>query len=152
MTNEPSGHRMEWTSVAAIVPPPAHAAVEHLAPRMDAVTDVHIPATAHPDGEAATPATAVQALLRDFVRLVAPLAQVQQVFSDLTDGEPAIWTVTDVDRDHWDQYVAVYDAELAAGQAHPEIPVDFRLINLGDYGPEQRATLIPCDMTVNFKR
>lgn len=102
--------------------------------------------------ECARRTAAAEALLQEFVRLVEPLPQVQLVLSDLTNMEPLIYAIIDVPRSDWHRWRPVYDAELAAALTQPDVPVDFRVTNLGGHSPEEREARIPTDMTVSFKR
>lgn len=70
---------------------------------------------------------------RRYVALVASLPQVRQVLLEETALGPRIWTVIEAEPFNRDRRESLYQAELDALEAEPDLSLDFRIINLAEH-------------------
>jgi hypothetical protein len=77
-----------------------------------------------------------------YVDLVHSFPQVRRVLPEATPSGPRIWTVIEVEPFDRDQREPLYAAELAATGAAPELDIDFRVVNVVEYG-SSRTGIVP---------
>lgn len=94
----------------------------------------------------------IEVFVSDFVRRVSDLPQVRQVRADTSAGYPRICTVIH-SKPFADSYrEAVYRIELESMDAHPEVPVDFDLVNIAEYPEALADEILPTGFQVRLTR
>lgn len=94
----------------------------------------------------------VSTLVGEFIHIVSDLPHVRQVLLEATDVGPTVWTVIDAEPFKQDERDLVYDAELRVIERRPNLDVDFRLINVAEYGDEAEEGLLPTRARTLWRR
>lgn len=94
----------------------------------------------------------VRAFLDDLIERLSRLPQVRQILNETDCAWPRVWIA--IEAEPWEFSVRrpVYDAELKAMLAHPEVEADFRLINTAEYPGVPLDHLLPSDAALLYAR
>lgn len=94
----------------------------------------------------------IEAFVDDFVRRVSELPQVREVRADTSAGYPRICTVIHAEPFTDSYRETVYQMELDSMDAHPDVRVDFNLVNLSEYPGVPFDHILPKDAQAAFSR
>lgn len=92
------------------------------------------------------------ALAERFVELVRSLPQVRRVLLESSRTGTRLWTVIEAEPFDDSQRDPVYEAELRVLQGDEPVGVDFRLVNLAEFPPDGRATILPATAATLYQR
>ncbi|MGE0540103.1 MAG: hypothetical protein AB7R89_07970 [Dehalococcoidia bacterium] len=82
-------------------------------------------------------------LVSEFVRAMRQLPQARAVYLSFADDEPCITTFIDAEPFNRALRNPIYQAQAEVLHAHPGIDVDFRLVNLTEFGGRPPAEFLP---------
>jgi hypothetical protein len=82
-------------------------------------------------------------LVSEFVRAMRQLPQARAVYLSFADDEPCITTFIDAEPFNRALRNPIYQAQAEVLRAHPGIDVDFRLVNLAEFGGRPSAEFLP---------
>jgi hypothetical protein len=82
-------------------------------------------------------------LVTEFVRIMRQLPQARAIYLSFPDDEPRITTF--IDAEPFDRAFRnpIYQAQADVLRAHPSIDVDFRLVNLTEFGGRPLTEFLP---------
>jgi hypothetical protein len=109
-------------------------------------------------GEAARPggiasgAGATRALAASFVEIVRRFPQVDRMLLETSSEAARVWTIIEAEPLDPAPREAIYEAELEALDRHPGVDVDFRLVNVAEYGDERLRDTLPRDAEELWRR
>jgi hypothetical protein len=95
--------------------------------------------------------TDMSALQKRFSDLVGALPQARRVLLETTDEGVCLWTVIEARPFDRAQREPVYEAQREVLRSYP-FDVEFRLINLAEYGPTRTSDVLPGDAQVVWAR
>jgi hypothetical protein len=90
--------------------------------------------------------------LADLVERLKRLPQVRRVLVETEGGVTRVWTVIEAEPFENSARDPVFDAELQAMIAHPDVEAGFRLLNSREYAGKPLAAYLPPDAALLYER
>jgi hypothetical protein len=98
----------------------------------------------------ARPSAQAVAFVHDFVERVREIAAVRRVAVAAEGDEINVCTIVDAEPQAPLGRNAVYTAELAAYDQHPDLTIDFRVVNVADFPARPIEQFIPADANIVY--